>query len=41
MAPKKGAVKKKAASQPTQVNPRIRIMVLGANQKIRFEWRNR
>lgn len=32
--------KAKKVKQPTQRPPRQRVMVLGANQKIRFEWRD-
>ena len=47
MAPRKGAgspaksgsSRSKKNSQPTQRPPMQRVMVLGANQKIRFEWR--
>jgi hypothetical protein len=45
MIPKKGQaekadVKKKAAKEPTQVNPKgVRHKVLGANGKVRWEWK--
>ncbi len=47
MAPRKGAGspgssktgKAKKVKQPTQRPPQQRVMVLGANGKIRWEWR--